>query len=112
MIQSKLRIKWVIFSKLNKKPLILSSENQGYNWKEDESNMRPAVLFHGNIKSHIYKSAKTDKNLGALTDDTTERTFTINRWVIAYMNVSANDDIKWKNADTNFWDLSDKFEKV
>lgn len=28
----------------------------------------------------------------------------------SYTNVSANDDIKWKNADTNRWELSDKFE--
>jgi hypothetical protein len=30
---------------------------QGYNWEENESNMWPAMLFHGNIKAHIYKSA-------------------------------------------------------
>lgn len=29
-----------------------------------------------------------------------------------YTNVSANDDIKWKNAETNRWEFSDKFENV
>lgn len=30
--------------------------------------------------------------------------------MLPYTNVSANDDIKWKNADTNRCELSDKFE--
>lgn len=32
--------------------------------------------------------------------------------MVSYMNVSANDEIKWKNAATNLWEFSDKFEKV
>ena len=34
---------------------------QGYNWEKDESNMRPTMLFHGNIKAHVYKSADQKK---------------------------------------------------
>lgn len=29
-----------------------------------------------------------------------------------YTNVSAKEDIRWKNEDTNRWELSDKFEYV
>lgn len=35
---------------------------KGYNWEENESNMWPAMLFHGNIKAHIYKSANWRTN--------------------------------------------------
>jgi len=31
---------------------------------------------------------------------------------IPYTNVSASDDIRWKNAETNRCEFSDKFEKV
>lgn len=30
---------------------------QGYNREKNESNVWPAMLFHGNIKAHVYKSA-------------------------------------------------------
>lgn len=30
---------------------------QGYNREKDESNVGPTMLFHGYIKTHVYKSA-------------------------------------------------------
>ena len=41
---------------------------QGYNWEKDESNMRPTMLFHGNIKAHVYKSADQKKNQEGIGD--------------------------------------------
>lgn len=34
---------------------------KGYNREEDEANMGPAMLFHCNIKSHVYKPYKNKK---------------------------------------------------
>ena len=42
--------------------------------------MRPAVLFHGNVKSHIYKSARqtTFRNFNGRCNKESETTFKIN----------------------------------
>lgn len=45
---------------------------KGYNWEKDESNMWPAMLFHGDIEAHIYKTAspkkkKMDKYKGVMS---------------------------------------------
>lgn len=37
--------------------------NQGYNREKDESKVRPAVLFHGNIKTHINKAANEKERI-------------------------------------------------
>lgn len=34
----------------------LSLLAEGYNWEKDEADVGPAMLFHGNIKTHVYKS--------------------------------------------------------
>ena len=36
---------------------------EGYNWEKNESNMWPAMFFHSDIKTHVYKSAKENKDI-------------------------------------------------
>lgn len=38
-------------------------KKKGYNGEEYESNMRPAMLLHSYIKSHVYKSVEHNKNV-------------------------------------------------
>lgn len=37
---------------------------KGYNWEKNESNMWPAMLFHDDIKAHVYKAANQTKIFG------------------------------------------------
>lgn len=36
-------------------------KKKGYNGEEYKSNMRPAMLFHSNVKAHVYKSVMRQK---------------------------------------------------
>ena len=89
------------------------TNGEGYNWKKDESNVGPAMLFHGNIKPHVNKSVGKKVERGALEEVNKNLTLlNVNNAMLPYTNVSANDDIRWKKADTNRWELSDKLENV
>ena len=96
---------------------------QGYNWEKNEPNMWPAMLFHGNVKAHVYKSASQNKKFCMSNMKYVKQVFNYKIYTptqaniydnkkakYSYINVSANDDIKWKKADTNRWEFSDKFE--
>lgn len=81
--------------------------------------MRPAMLFHRNIKSHVYKPVnqfrkyrihlmvKEESQKSRSEDDEKNP-----KKKPSYTNVSANDDSKWKNDETNRCELSDRFEYV
>lgn len=68
---------------------------KGYNCKKDEPNMIPAMLFQGNINTHVYKPTRKDNEKRNINPEEShvQKSRKL-KSLFPYTKVSANDEIK------------------